>query len=51
MNQVRVDDHAHGILKKVKKDMQSEGIEAPSMSDAIRYMYNVYEMMQVEGDL
>lgn len=51
MKQVRVDDNAHSLLKEVKKDMKEEGIEAPSMSDAIRHIYNYYEMWKVEGDL
>jgi len=48
---MRVDENAHGLLENVKEDMKKEGIEAPSMSDAIRYIYNYYEMWKIEGDL
>jgi len=39
MKIIRVDDNAHGILNKVKKKMKEEGIENPTFSDAIRWLY------------
>jgi len=39
MKIIRVDDNAHGILNKVKKKMKGEGIENPTFSDAIRWLY------------
>lgn len=40
MKMIRVDEHAHRLLLKVKEDMKKEGIEKPSMSDVIRWLYD-----------
>jgi len=39
MKMIRVDDNAHKLLNKVKKKMKEEGIENPTFSDAIRWLY------------
>jgi len=40
MKTLRIDDNAHKLLCNVKEIMKEEGIEAPSMSEVIRYLYN-----------
>ena len=40
MKMIRVDEHAHRLLLKVKEEMKKEGIEKPSMSDVIRWLYD-----------
>ena len=43
MKSVKLDQDAHNILTKVKNRMKGEGIESPSMSDAIRYLYHLVD--------
>jgi len=39
MKKIRTDDNAHKTLVDVKEMMRKEGIESPTFSDAIRWMY------------
>jgi len=38
MKNINIDDGAHDILVWAKKQLQGEGFESPSHSDAIRYL-------------
>ena len=40
---VKLDKDAHSILLIVKYQMKNDGIEYPSMSDAIRYLFRKSE--------
>lgn len=40
MKKIRTDDSAHATLVIVKGKMKDVGIERPTFSDAIRWMYN-----------
>ena len=50
MKTLRIDDNAHKLLCKVKDIMKKEGIEKPSMSDVIRYLYNRAFYIKEEKD-
>lgn len=38
-----IDEDAHKKLIEIKEKMKKEGIENPSFSDVIRYLYNKYK--------
>ena len=40
MKNLSVDDNAHKILMDAKVEVKKSGIEKPSHSDAIRWMWN-----------
>jgi len=40
MKVIRIDDNAHDLLNKVKEKMKEIGIENPSFSDAIRWLFS-----------
>ncbi|NMG83758.1 MAG: hypothetical protein GIS02_06110 [Methanosarcinales archaeon] len=40
MKKIRTDDNAHEILYVVKREMKERGIERPTFSDVIRWMYH-----------
>jgi len=40
MKTLRIDENAHKLLCEVKEIMKKEGIESPSMSEVIRFLYN-----------
>lgn len=51
MKTVKVDDNAHEILTAWKEHTDSEGIENPSFSDAIRWAHSIVESVEIVGDL
>jgi predicted CopG family antitoxin len=40
MKMIRIDNNAHKLLNKAKDKMREEGIENPTFSDVIRWLYN-----------
>jgi len=39
MKSIRIDENAHAIIQKAKEAMKQEGIESPSVSDVLRWMW------------
>ena len=39
MKSIRIDENAHAIIQQAKNAMRREGIEYPSISDVIRWMW------------
>jgi len=50
MKKIRTDNNAHELLVNVKKMIRKEGIESPTFSDAIRWMYVIIKKETTTND-
>jgi hypothetical protein len=50
MKNINVDDSAHALLMWAKTQLQGEGVESPSHSDAVRFLWKRGEVVRIHEE-